>query len=61
MGKQVSEIKRAEKSLTGKINGAVGNYNSHYFSYSDVNWRASCQDFVEKKLGLKFNPYTTQI
>jgi adenylosuccinate lyase len=47
--------------LTGKINGAVGNYNSHYFSYPNVNWRASCEEFVENKLNLKFNPYTTQI
>jgi adenylosuccinate lyase len=24
--------------LTGKINGAVGNYNAHYFSYPNINW-----------------------
>lgn len=42
LGKQVKEIRRAEELLTGKINGAVGNYNSHYYSYSNVNWRASC-------------------
>ena len=47
-------------SISGKINGAVGNYNAHFAAYPNVNWENFSQSFVEK-LGLEFNPYTTQI
>ena len=47
-------------ALTGKINGAVGNYNAHVAAYPDVDWPAFSQRFVES-LGIVFNPYTTQI
>ncbi|MFC6841968.1 adenylosuccinate lyase [Xanthomonas theicola] len=50
----------AAVELTGKINGAVGNYNAHVASYPDVDWPAFAQRFVEG-LGLAFNSYTTQI
>ena len=50
----------AAVSLSGKINGAVGNYNAHVAAYPDVDWPAFARRFVES-LGLDFNPYTTQI
>ncbi|MEO5558203.1 MAG: adenylosuccinate lyase [Dokdonella sp.] len=50
----------AAVELTGKINGAVGNYNAHVISYPEVDWPAFSKTFVES-LGLVFNPYTTQI
>jgi adenylosuccinate lyase len=50
----------AAVELTGKINGAVGNYNAHIASYPDVDWPAFAERFVTG-LGLVFNPYTTQI
>ena len=50
----------AAVSLTGKINGAVGNYNAHVAAYPDVDWPAFARRFVES-LDLDFNPYTTQI
>jgi adenylosuccinate lyase len=50
----------AAVELTGKINGAVGNYNAHVAAYPDVDWPAFAQRFVEG-LGVVFNPYTTQI
>src|SRR5688572_12234810 len=50
----------AAVSLSGKINGAVGNYNAHVAAYPDVDWPAFAQRFVES-LDLDFNPYTTQI
>lgn len=50
----------AQVDLTGKINGAVGNYNAHLVAYPYVDWPAFAQGFVER-LGLVFNPYTTQI
>ena len=46
--------------ITGKINGAVGNYNAHVVAYPDVDWPALSQRFVES-LGLHWNAYTTQI
>ncbi len=46
--------------LYGKLNGAVGNYNAHTVAYPDADWPAICRDCVEK-LGLEFNPLTTQI
>ena len=50
----------ANVELLGKINGAVGNYNAHMIAYPEVDWQANARDFVEK-LGLVWNPYTTQI
>ena len=47
--------------LLGKINGAVGNYNAHLSAYPAVDWEANAKQFIEKTLGLQFNPYTTQI
>ena len=69
LGKEVANVvARLERQrrqiaaveLTGKINGAVGNYNAHAISYPDVDWPAFSQRFVQS-LGLPFNPYTTQI
>ncbi len=50
----------AAAALSGKINGAVGNYNAHVVAYPEVDWPTLAQRFVES-LGLDFNPYTTQI
>jgi len=69
LGKEVANVvARLERQrrqiaaveLTGKINGAVGNYNAHAIAYPDVDWPAFAKRFVES-LGLVFNPYTTQI
>ena len=56
--RQIKQIGAVE--LTGKINGAVGNYNAHVASYPDIDWPAFAERFVTS-LGLVFNPYTTQI
>ncbi len=50
----------AAVALSGKINGAVGNYNAHLAAYPELDWAALSQRFVEG-LGLPFNAYTTQI
>ena len=50
----------AAVELTGKINGAVGNYNAHAIACPGIDWPVFAQRFVED-LGLVFNPYTTQI
>ncbi|RYZ74706.1 MAG: adenylosuccinate lyase [Lysobacteraceae bacterium] len=50
----------AAVELTGKINGAVGNYNAHVAAYPEIDWPAFAQRFIAG-LGVVFNPYTTQI
>ena len=50
----------AAVKLTGKFNGAVGNYNAHVAAYPGVDWEKIARAMVER-LGLEFNPYTTQI
>ena len=57
---QRSKQQLASVAILGKINGAVGNYNAHLSAYPDLDWEQFAQSFVEK-LGLEFNPYTTQI
>ncbi|ATG74646.1 adenylosuccinate lyase [Zobellella denitrificans] len=46
--------------LLAKINGAVGNYNAHMSAYPEVDWHTFAERFVTR-LGLTWNPYTTQI
>ena len=50
----------AAVEITGKINGAVGNFNAHLIAYPDVDWPALAENFVTE-LGLVWNPYTIQI
>ena len=57
--RQIAQLEKQE--FLGKINGAVGNYNAHLVAYPDVDWENHCCQFVEKSLGLSFNPYTIQI
>jgi adenylosuccinate lyase len=70
MGKEfynvVYRLQRQLKQLSAqeilaKINGAVGNYNAHLVAYPNVAWDQLAQEFIETKLGLSFNPFTTQI
>ena len=47
--------------LLAKMNGAVGNYNAHLAAYPAHDWPAFARMVVEQRLGLAFNPHTTQI
>ncbi|MDA8389602.1 MAG: adenylosuccinate lyase [Gammaproteobacteria bacterium] len=47
-------------TLSGKINGAVGNYNAHYIAYPEIDWPLFAGS-VLADLGLAQNPHTTQI
>ena len=49
-----------EVDISGKMNGAVGNFNAHRVAYPDVDWMEFSRSFVET-LGLTPNPYTTQV
>lgn len=58
LNKQVRQLQAY--TLTGKLNGAVGNYNAHRFAYPDVDWITFSERFVAS-LGLQPNLITTQI
>ena len=58
LNKISNEIKR--HLISGKMNGAVGNYNAHHVAYPDIDWEKIAQDFV-KSLKLEFNSHTTQV
>jgi adenylosuccinate lyase len=47
--------------LLAKMNGAVGNYNAHVVACPGFDWVAFSRNLVQDRLGLSFNPYTTQI
>jgi adenylosuccinate lyase len=51
----------AAVALPAKMNGAVGNYNAHLAAYPGFDWEAFARRVVEERLGLAFNPLTTQI
>ncbi len=50
----------ASVEISGKINGAVGNFNAHLAACPELDWPELARRLVED-LGLVWNPYTTQI
>ena len=69
LGKEIANVvmrlRRQRRTLqnidiSGKINGAVGNYNAHQVAYPEVDWPQLSRQFVES-LGINWSPYTTQI
>ncbi|PIP79681.1 MAG: adenylosuccinate lyase [Gammaproteobacteria bacterium CG22_combo_CG10-13_8_21_14_all_40_8] len=56
--RQRNQLNQVE--ITGKANGAVGNYNAHLSAYPELDWPSMASHFVTG-LGLVWNPYTTQI
>ncbi len=49
-----------KRPLRGKLTGAVGNFNAHYFARPDVDWIKFSERFV-RSLGFDANLITTQI
>jgi adenylosuccinate lyase len=47
--------------FTGKFGGATGNFNAHYVAYPKINWVDFANKFLEEKLGIQRQQYTTQI
>ena len=45
----------------GKLNGATGTFGAHYAACPDVDWLAVSRQFVTNRMGLEYNPLTTQI
>ena len=69
LGKEVANFyHRLEKqkthwkdvAISGKLNGAVGNFNAFVCAFPSINWEKKNKLFVEQ-LGLEFNKYSTQI
>lgn len=70
LGKEIavfrSRLEKQYKSLLvlpieGKFGGATGNFNAHYAAYPKIDWKQFADGFVEKRLGLERQQYTTQI
>ncbi len=47
--------------FSGKFGGATGNFNAHHVAYPTYNWVKFANEFLENKLGLQRQQYTTQI
>jgi adenylosuccinate lyase len=47
--------------FSGKFGGATGNFNAHVVAYPKHNWVKFADEFLEEKLGLQRQQYTTQI
>lgn len=47
--------------FTGKFGGATGNFNAHFVAYPKINWVNFANQFLEEKLELQRQQYTTQI
>ncbi len=45
----------------GKLNGATGNFAAHTVAFPKTDWMKFSQELVERRLGLTWNPLTTQI
>ena len=56
--RQVRRVETAE--YLGKINGATGTFGAHVVAVPDADWESVARGFVER-LGLTWNPLTTQI
>jgi len=58
LNNQIQNLKQIR--LTGKLNGASGNYAAAHIAYPEVDWINFSNKFINK-LGLKSNLLTTQI
>ena len=47
--------------FTAKFGGATGNFNAHQVAFPKTNWIKFADEFVETRLGLQRQQYTTQI
>ncbi len=47
--------------FSGKFGGATGNFNAHSVAFPDIDWKLFAAKFLEEKLGIEREEYTTQI
>lgn len=58
LNSQLNILKRTK--FTGKLNGAVGNYNALYFAFPKIDWINFSKNFIQS-FGFEPNLVTTQI
>jgi len=56
---QMASMKQIPYSA--KFGGATGNFNAHHVAYPHIDWKAFGENFLNEKLGLEREAYTTQI
>jgi len=59
LNKQVEAMKQIPYSA--KFGGATGNFNAHFVAYPANDWKEFGEKFLNQKLGLEREEYTTQI
>ena len=50
-----------EVPFTGKFGGATGNFNAHHAAYPELDWIRLADQFLNERLGLERQQFTTQI
>lgn len=59
IGRQLKQLR--DVPFTGKFGGATGNFNAHYVAYPELDWVELADRFLQEKLGLERQQFTTQI
>lgn len=59
MEEQLKQLKAVP--VSGKFGGATGNFNAHLTAYPEYDWRAFAKKFLNEKLGIEREEWTTQI
>ncbi len=59
IGKQLKQLR--DVPFTGKFGGATGNFNAHQVAYPELDWVELADRFMQEKLGLERQQFTTQI
>lgn len=57
--RQLESLDKA--TVSGKFGGATGNFNAHLTAYPDIDWQEFAARFLDEKLGIEREEYTTQI
>ncbi len=47
--------------ISGKFGGATGNFNAHRIAFPEIDWRDFAKKFLNEKLGIEREEWTTQI
>lgn len=56
---QLAILKKCK--LSGKFGGATGNFNAHHIAYPDYDWKSFGNRFLQERLGIERESWTTQI
>ncbi|MBL7982230.1 MAG: adenylosuccinate lyase [Flavobacteriales bacterium] len=59
LDRQLKQLR--DMPFSGKFGGATGNFNAHHAAYPELDWVRLADRFLEEKLGLRRQQFTTQI